>query len=149
MNVHNFSIYKIDEMLKNESGFLGLTGYDIELKDMLKLRGKDAKVDLAFDIYRAQIMKHIGEGISVLGGLDNIIFNGCNVESFSPVIHDLIKKYPFLGINMVNLPWNKSKDMTAITSGESRIKVYINRADVAVVIFHASEAYLRLNSVKY
>jgi Acetate kinase len=74
MNVHNFSIYEIDEMLKNKSGFMGLTGYDIGLKDMIKIRGKDAKVNLAFDVYEAQIIKHIGEGLSVLGGLDNIIF---------------------------------------------------------------------------
>lgn len=148
MNVHNFSIYEIDEMLKNKSGFLGLTGYDIELKNMIKLRGKDAKVDLAFDVYAAQIMKHIGEGISALGGLDNIIISGSNVDIFTPVIHSIIKKIYFLGINIVRLPWDKDKELSNITSEESKIKVYVNRMTLSSIIFHGSEAFLRNKSLQ-
>lgn len=142
MNVHKFSIYKIDEMLKNKSGFLGLTGYDIGLKDILKLHGRDAKVDLALDVYRSQIMKHMGEGLSVMGGIDNIVVSGDNVDLFIPVIHDMIKKISFLGINVAGLPWRKDKDIVEISSGESRIKVYINRMDAARVIFHESRHFL-------
>jgi acetate kinase len=47
MNNQGFSIYKIDDILKNESGFLGLTGYDLELKELVKFYGKDRKVTLA------------------------------------------------------------------------------------------------------
>jgi acetate kinase len=147
MNVHNFSIYEIDEMLKNKSGFTGLTGYDIELKDMIKLRGKDPKVDLAFDVYEAQIMKHIGEGISVLGGLDNIIIAGSNVGIFTPIIYDVIKKISFLGINSVRLPWDKDEEIANVTSEESKIKVYVNRKSLPAIIFHESEAFLRNQSI--
>ncbi|MDP8234162.1 MAG: hypothetical protein P9M06_05120 [Candidatus Saelkia tenebricola] len=141
MNVHKFSIYEIDEMLKNKSGFVGLTGYDIELKDMLKLRGKDAKVDLAFDVYLAQILKYIGNGISVMGGLNNIVFAGNNAGVFIPIIHDVIKKISFLGINTISLPWSEDKEIIDITSVESKIKVYINKMDLAKVIFHKSELF--------
>ncbi|MFA6079094.1 MAG: hypothetical protein WC779_05050 [Candidatus Omnitrophota bacterium] len=135
MNVHKFSIYKIDEMLKNESGFLGLTGYDIDLKDMLKLHGKDAKVDLAFDIYLGQIMKHIGEGISAMGGLDNIVFAGCNSDIFIPIIYELVKKLSFLGISTLSLPWAKNKEVITVSSEGSKVKVYVNRMDPARIIF--------------
>lgn len=143
MNVHKFSIYQIDEMLKNKSGFLGLTGYDLELKDMIKLRGKDPRVDLAFDVYAGQIMKHIGEGISVLGGLDGIIIAGSYVDIFTSFIHSLIKKISFLGINLVPLPWVKDKNISCITSPGSKIKVYLNRLDFASIIFQDSEIFLR------
>jgi len=144
MNVQKFSIYEIDDMLKRKSGFVGLTGYDIELKDMLKLHGRDPKVDLAFDVYEAQIMKYIGEGISVLGGLDSIVFSGGNVDIFTPIIHDIIKKISFLGINTVKLPWRDAEEVTNISRDESRIKVYINKMDLAKVIFDKSEIFLRL-----
>jgi len=143
MNVHNFSIYKIDEMLKNESGFFGLTGYDISLSEMLKLRGKDAKVDLAFDVYRAQIMKYIGEGISVMGGLDDIIFSGSNVRLFTPIIYDILKKISFLGITIDNLPWAKDKEVVAITSEDSNIRVRINAMDMADIIYCSSISLLK------
>ena len=59
---------------------------------MVKLRGKDPKVDLAFDVYIAQIMKHIGEAMSIMGGLDNIIISGSNADMLTPIIHEIIKK---------------------------------------------------------
>jgi acetate kinase len=143
MNVHKFSIYKIDDLLKNESGFLGLTGYDLELKELVKFYGKDSKVNLAFDIYQAQLLKYIGEGISVLGGLDSIIFSGSEVAALTPVIHSLIKKISFLGINTKSLPWIDKKEIFSVTSGESGIKVYLNRMDLAEVIFHETAKFLQ------
>jgi len=143
MNVHNFSIFEIDEMLKNKSGFLGLTGYDIELKDMIKLRGQDVKVDLAFEVYTAQVMKHIGEAISILGGLDNIIISGSNVDILTPVIYNVIKKISFLGINLEPLPWDRSGRLTNITSDESRVRIYINRMSLSAILFRESQAILR------
>lgn len=143
MNVHKFSIYKIDDLLKNESGFLGLTGYNLELKELVKFYGNDPKVNLAFDIYQAQLLKYIGEGISVLGGLDSIIFSGSEVDALIPVVHSLIKKISFLGINTQSLPWTRKKEISPITSAESRIKVYLNRMDLAEVIFHETAKFLQ------
>jgi acetate kinase len=143
MNVHNFSIYEIDEMLKNKSGFKGLTGYDIELKDMIKMRGKDAKIDLAFNVYESQIMKYIGEGVAAMGGVDNIIIAGSNINIVTPIIYTLIKKISFLGINIIRLPWDKDKEISNITSEESKIKVYINRKSLPAIILRESEVFMQ------
>jgi len=143
MNEYKFSIYKIDDILKNESGFLGLTGYDLELRELVKFYGKDPKVNLAFDVYQAQILKYIGEGVSVLGGLDSIIFSGSEVDALIPIIHSLIKKISFLGINIKSLPWMGKKEIFPVTSGESKINVYFNRMDLAEVIFHETAKFMR------
>ncbi|MFA6636549.1 MAG: hypothetical protein WCV56_05565 [Candidatus Omnitrophota bacterium] len=141
MNVHKHSIYWIDNMLKNESGFKGMTGYDIEFKDMFKLRGKDAKVDLAFEVYIAQIMKYIGEGISVLGGLDKIFFSGSNVSLLFPLVYDLVKRISFLGINIAELPWGLNDGLLRVSSDESKIEVNINSKDVLDIIFLLSKDF--------
>jgi len=138
MNVHNFSIYEIDEMLKKESGFKGLTGYDMELNDMLKLNGKDDKVSLAFDVFRSQILKHIGDGISVMGGLNNMVFSGNCAKAFSPIIYSTLKKLSFLGINVLHLPWDSNKNFNGITSGESKIQAYLNKTGLAEIILQKS-----------
>ena len=132
-------------MLKNKSGFVGLTGYDIGLKDMVKLRGKDAKVNLAFDVYQAQIMKYIGEGIAALGGLDNIIFSGSNVSILMSIVYDIVKKISFLGINTIALPWSNGTNIMNVTSEDSKIKVYINKTDIARIIFDESEFFMKKN----
>ncbi|HNW39561.1 MAG TPA: hypothetical protein PL125_02875 [Candidatus Omnitrophota bacterium] len=148
MNVHKFSIYKIDDMLKNESGFLGLTGYDLELKELVKFYGQDPKVNLAFEIYQGQIIKYIGEGISVLGGVDNIIFAGSQVDALLPIIHSLIKRISFLGINMKSLPWKDKKETFQITSPESKIKAYLNRMDLPAIIYYETVKFLHKNLSK-
>jgi acetate kinase len=147
INIHGFSIYDIDEMLKNKSGFVGLTGHDIELNDMLKMRGRDTKVDLAFDVYQAQIIKYIGEGIAILGGVDNIVFSGNYVNASMPLIHDIIKKISFLGISTLSLPWSSDKETVNISSAESKVKVYINRMELAKAIFCQSELFSETNDI--
>ena len=135
MNVHKYSLHRIDDMLKNESGFFGLTGYDIRMEDMIKLRGRDKKVDLAFDIYISQIMKYIGEGISVLGGLDNIIFSGGNVDILTSIIHVILKNLMFLGVNVESFPWDGEGEVICVSSAESNIKAFINKMNIAKIIF--------------
>jgi acetate kinase len=146
MNEHNFSLYKIDEMLKSKGGFFGITGYDISLNELIKLRGKDRKAGLAFDIFRTQVLKHIGQGISLLDGLDNLVFSGSLTGPFGPVIHDIVKKLSFLGINTVGLPWGEDKGMTRISSNGSGVKVFINRISPSEIIFHKARAFLTARS---
>ena len=148
MNEHKFSIYKIDDILKNESGFLGLTGYDLELRELVKFYGKDPKVNLAFDVYQAQLLKYIGEGVSVLGGLDSIIFSGSEVDALTPIIYSLIKKISFLGINTKSMPWTDKKEIFQVTSQESGIKVYLNRMNLSEVIFYETAKFLQKNFSK-
>lgn len=143
MTFPEYSLNRIDDILKNESGFLGLTGYDIGMDEMIKLLGKDKKVDLAFDIYISQIMKYIGEGLSVLGGLDNIIFAGINAVKLTPVIHRILKDMTFLGVNMVSLPWEGEEGILRVSSSESKINVYINKKEIAEIIFVNSKLFLR------
>jgi acetate kinase len=142
MNVHKFSIYKIDDILKNESGFLGLTGYDLEFKDLVKLYGKDQKVNLAFDVYQSQLLKYIGEGISILGGVDNIVFAGSEIETMMPVIYSLIKKISFIGISTKSLPWGDKNEISQVSAKGSQVKVYLNRMGLAKVIFYETENFL-------
>lgn len=126
MRRQGFSIYEIDKILKEESGFLGLTGYDLGIKELFSLYGKDRKVDLAFDIYLNHIIKYIGEGIASLNGLDSIVFSGSHLGFLSPLVYRLLKKMDFLGVNLKSLPWENNKGISLVTSEESNIAVSLN-----------------------
>lgn len=138
INNQGFSIYKIDDILKNESGFLGLTGYDLELKELVKFYGKDRKVTLAFDIYQAHLLKYIGEGISAMGGVDNIVFSGNELEPFVPVVFRLLKRISFLGISLKSLPWSAKEDVFSIASTDSKVKAVLNRTSLPNLICRAT-----------
>ena len=137
MKRYNLSIFKIDEILKSESGFYGLTGYDIDIDELFRFYGKDKKVDFAFLVYQNQILKYIGEGISVLKGFDAIVFSGCYAKTLAPLIYNLIKKISFLGITLEALPWKNNLQM--VSSENSRVKVYLDNTSVACIIFEETK----------
>jgi acetate kinase len=148
MNVHNFSIYQIDEVLKNESGFFGVTSYDIGFTDMLKLRGRDARIDLAFDMYKAQIIKHIGEAVTLIGGLDVVVFAGEYLIKAVPLIREIIKQISFLGIHTLGLTWDGDNDMYAVTSKESKVEVYMNIMGLSKTIYYQSIKFLHNSGIR-
>jgi len=122
----NYSIYKIDEILKRESGFVGMTGYDLEMTDMLKLEGKDPKVTLAFEVFQNHLLKYIGEGIAMLGGIDTIVFSGSALRLYLPLIYSLSRKLNFLGLHVTNVPWPENHPLEIISSPESTIYACLN-----------------------
>ena len=125
-----------------------MTNFLLELKELVRFYGKDPKVDLAFEIYQAQLLKYIGEGIAVLGGLDSIVFSGSEVDPLAPVIHNLIKKISFLGINTQSLPWTGKKEIFPVTSAESKIKVYLNRMSLPDVLFSETVKFLQKTTTR-
>jgi acetate kinase len=143
MKRYGLSMTKIDDMLKRQSGFVGLTGYDIPLDELFSLYGKDEKVTRAFDIYQNQILKYIGEGIAAMGGVDALVFSGSYVRTFVPLVHALIKKISFLGCNARALPWGLDQEITAITSSASAIKAYINTIPLERIIFYRTQEYCK------
>jgi len=142
MKRYKFSLYKIDQILKEESGFLGMTGYDLTMAEFAGLYGRDEKVDKAFSVYQNQILKYIGEGIAEMGGVDAIVFSGANLEAFSAVVYTLVKKLSFLGISLACLPWEQNSPVFPVSSEDSPVQVYLNSRPVSSFLYFSARKML-------
>jgi len=138
----NYSLFKIDDILKNDSGFKGLTGYDLSFEEFIKLYGRDNHVNLAFEIYASQIIKYIGEGIAVMGGVDCIVFSGCYAGVMQAFFYNLFKKISFLGLNLKGLPWESKKELVKISSESSNIEAWLNYRSIEKTILLSLTDYL-------
>ena len=143
MKDQGLSMYKVDELLKNKSGFYGMTGFDLPMNELITLYGKDEKVTLAFDVYRNQILKYIGDYMSLLNGLDAVVFSGCYAGNLSQIIYKIAKEMSFLGINLDELPWDNGKDVLRITSGRSKRHFYINPLDETDIMCRETQKRLQ------
>ncbi len=143
MKEQGYSMYKIDELLKKKSGFLGMTGFDLPLNELATLYGKDEAVTLAFDVYRNQILKYIGDYMSLLRGLGAIVFAGCYAGHLNQIIYQLAKDMAFLGINLDEMPWNSGRDVLRITSARSQRHFYINALDESDIIRRETETLMK------
>ncbi len=136
MNQGKYSIYHIDEILKNESGFFGLTGLDLSIPDLLPLIDTKPKVALAFDIYREQIRKYCGEAILQLGGFTDLVISGEYAARLIPFIYQFIKEFSFLDVHLKGMPWvESSTHITEITESSSRIRIHLNLYQLDEIIY--------------
>jgi acetate kinase len=134
MQKEELNIFQIDNILKEKSGFLGLTGYNIFFKELFSLYGVDKKVTFAFDVYRDQIIKYIGFSLALLEGADAIVFSGKYLDSLRPFIYGLLKRISFLGITLKSLPWQSEGDMVMANSPSSCMSVYLNNLSPVSII---------------
>lgn len=138
-----YSIYKLDEILKNESGFYGMTGYDTPPDELLKLYGKSDKVTLAFDVYINQITRYIGDYIALLEGFDTVVFSGKNVKAMGQIIFELAKKMSFMGISLTEMPWNTDVESLCITSINSKRHFRINMLEESEIIYRKTQKLVK------
>jgi len=74
--VKKFGLDRTGEILNKESGLKGICGEEDMLKILDKVKIKNKKAKLAFDIFIYSIQKYIGAYFAILGGCDALIFTG-------------------------------------------------------------------------
>jgi len=136
MKHEDLSIYALDDLLKNKSGFFGMTGYDLDIAELAKMYGKDPKVNAAFGVYETHILKYIGEALAELGGADAFVLSGSYLGPLMPIVYNLIKKISFLGIDTELAPWQSNETIFRITREGSAVRVYLDRMDTGAAITH-------------
>lgn len=89
--VKEYGIGGADKMLNKDSGVKGICGEENMLKVLEKLKQKDKKAQLAFDMFVYSIQKQIGAYFAILGKCDLLVFTG-SIGSGNPKTRNTICK---------------------------------------------------------
>ncbi len=73
---YSLSEQEINNLLNQESGIKGLTGFDNFLKLLSAVKRKDKLARLGFDIFVYRLQKYIGAYLGILGKVQAIVFTG-------------------------------------------------------------------------
>jgi acetate kinase len=118
--------YNAKEILTEKSGLKGICGYS-DFRDVLSRMNKDKRCRLAYDLFVYQIAKTISSYISVLNGLDNLVFTAKIGENVPKLRADVCSHFSFLGIKLDS---NKNKNNAGvISSKESKVKVWVKETN--------------------
>ena len=92
---------KIDHVLNQESGLLGISGLSGDMRDILAgvQRGHE-RAKLAFDIYIHRLRAGIGGMAAVLGGMDALVFTAGVGENSPDVRTAACRTLEFLGLKL-------------------------------------------------
>lgn len=118
--------YDVEDIITNQSGLKGISGYN-DFRNILKNMDTDKESKLAYDLFIYKITKVIGSYITVLNGLDNLVFTAAIGENVPRLRRDICNNLKFIGVKL-----NKKKNNNnerKISSIFSKVNVYVIKTD--------------------
>ncbi len=110
---------EINILLSQKSGFSGLAGRECDFKQMLT--EEDSKIIKLRKIFAYNVVRYIGAFISVMGGVDSIVFGCSRIETALSLIVEIISHFTFLNIEI---------DKSITINEHMKISTYNSMVDV-------------------
>jgi acetate kinase len=120
---------EIDNVLNEESGLLGISGLSGDMRQILAaVKQGNPRAKLAFDIYVHRLQAGIGAMISVLGGIDALVFTAGVGENSPEVRSSACSKMGFLGLRLNEERNARPSPDEDVATTDSTVRVLVIRA---------------------
>jgi acetate kinase len=118
------NVDSLERLVNHHAGLTAISGGKEDMRDLeAAAEGGDVEAELAIEMFCTSIRKTIAGYVSVLGGLDMLVFTGGIGEHSRRVRQEVCKGLSFLGVILDDLS-NESNGST-ISTTDSRIKVRV------------------------
>jgi acetate kinase len=125
MQAEGLSLHQVLDTLAEKSGLLGLSGISGDVRDLEEAaaQGK-ARARLALDVFVAEIRRHLGGLLVVLGGVDVIVFTGGIGENSAGIRSGVCAGLEELGIVLDPGLNAKAKGECRISKENARVQIW-------------------------
>ena len=121
-----YSVDRLDRILNQESGLVGISGLSSDLREILAAMAQgNARARLAFDAYVHSLQCHIGAMLASLGGLDALVFTAGIGEHAAPVRAAACEAFAFLGLKLDPEKNAQSRLDWDIAASDSAVRVLV------------------------
>jgi acetate kinase len=124
MQEEKLSTEQFNHLINHESGLLGISETNSDMRELLKLQTFDNRAAEAIELFCYQTKKWIGSYAAVLGGLDTLVFAGGIGENAPEIRERVCIDIQFLGIEL---------DEKRNANNEAIISTDISRVTVRVI----------------
>ena len=105
-------------MLNKESGFLGVSGVSLDMRDVEAAAAKNNKrAELAIKLFYNDIVKYIGQYYMEMKGIDGIVFTAGIGENSPETREAIMNELSFLGVT-IDKEENAKRGTEGIVSGK-------------------------------
>ena len=149
MEKMNLSTKEVNDLMNKKSGFLGLTGFSSDSRDLeaaISAGPSDPnyeKSKLAMDILSYQIKKYIGSYAAAMNGLDAIVFTAGLGEN-NPHLREMVcENMEYYGIEIdkeLNAKMLRQPNIVKLSTDQSKVAVYLIPTNEELVIARDTEA---------
>jgi acetate kinase len=143
MRHHGLSVDDIERTLNRESGLLGVSGLSDDFRVVEKaIFSRNAKANLAFDIFAYRVRLGIGAMAAALGGIDALAFTAGIGEHSSELRSHVCREINFLGVKLDRHANEALGPDSEIGAADSRVRVFVIHAREDISIVRAVERVL-------
>jgi acetate kinase len=136
MRQRQFSGEQLDEVLNQKSGLLGISGISSDMREILAAsKNGHQRAKLAFDMYVHRLRQEVGAMISVLGGVDALIFTAGVGENSPEVRAAVCDNFAFLDVRL-------DQGKNAQSPLENDVDISARDSTVRVLVIHAQEDWM-------
>lgn len=127
----------IHDLINRHSGLLGLSGYAADMRELLAEVDKgDYRCKQAVDAFCYRIKQYVGSYMSVLNGVDSIIFTGGIGENAARIREQALSEMSYAGI-IIDSERNNNVERgkeNLISADESNVEVWVIPTNEELVI---------------
>ena len=135
---------RLERLVNNESGLLGVSESSPDMKTLLELREKEPAAAQAVSMFCYQLRKSIGAFAAALGGLDLLVFTGGIGERAAPVRWEACQGLEHLGLQLD--PERNTAHADTVSRPDSRCMVRVIPTDEDLMIARHTLAALSSTS---
>jgi acetate kinase len=114
---------KLEHLVDEESGLLGVSELTSDMKTLLEKRDSDPRAAEAIAMFCRAIRKEIGAFAAVLGGLDTLVFTGGIGERAPAVREEICRDLGHLGVRLDSSRNNATKDIVSASQSRCVVRV--------------------------
>ena len=147
MQSEQLTAKQFNHLINHESGLLGISEISSDMEDLLQKESSDVRAAEAVTLFCYELKKSIGAFAAVLNGLDSLVFSGGIGENSAKIRSRICKEFDYLNIE-IDEEENK-KNATVISTGNSKVKVYVIPTDEEIIIAKSTrELYIKTQNKK-
>jgi len=141
MREKGYDARRLERLLNEEAGLLGVSGVTSDMKTLLARREHDPRAAEAVEMFCASVRKSTGALAAVLGGVQTLVFTGGIGERAAPVRWEICQGLEHLGIRLD--PRRNADDAGTISTPPSACTVRVIPTNEDLMIARHTRAVLR------
>jgi acetate kinase len=132
MEAENLKPTEFSRLVNHASGLLGISETSPDMRELLKIKDKDTRAAEAIDLFCYQARKWVGAFVTVLGGLDTLVFSGGIGENSPEVRRRICERLGFLGVELD--AGKNAINEAVISNGAGKVAVRVMKTNEEVMI---------------
>jgi acetate kinase len=137
------SLEEVLDDLANQSGLLGLSGISGDCRDLEKAAAAgDQNAQLALDVFVAEIRRHLGGLLLLLGGAEAIVFTGGIGENGTAIRAAVCEGLSELGIRLDAERNHSNNNEALISTDSSKVQIWVVPTNEEIVVARQTKLLL-------